>query len=209
LKVLQEKYIPVIFPDQYKEHKTRNILMVKFSYLEGNPFFVFVNHWPSRRSGEKESDDFRLWTAKILKTQTDSVFSTDKNARIIIVGDFNDEPFDESIKYGLGVKLTLDNAIPGNLYNLSANFIKNQKTGTHKFQGQWLIFDQIIVSGSLLNESKGLSTKPEKAKVFNAPFLMQTDNRNLGFSLFRTYSGRKYIGGYSDHLPVYLDLFIK
>jgi predicted extracellular nuclease len=209
LKLAQKKYIPVIFPEKYKEHKTRNILLAKFLINGSHPFYVFVNHWPSRRSGEKESDNFRFWTAKILKMQTDSIFANDINARIIIVGDFNDEPNDESIKTHLAVSLTCEDAKSGNLYNLSADFLKNQKTGTLKFQGQWLTFDQIIVSGALLNSSKGLSTSPMHAKVFDAPFILQTDNRNLGYIPFRTYSGRKYTGGYSDHLPVYIDLFLK
>lgn len=209
LKLIQEKYIPIVFSEKYKDHKTRNILSVKFSYNGKDTFFVFVNHWPSRRKGEKESDEFRLFVAKILKSKTDSLFRNNLNSKIIITGDFNDEPNDECLRLGLSAIFPADNAKPGNLYNLSTNFLKNQKTGTHKFDGQWFTFDQFIVSGSLLNNSKGLNTSPALVKVFAAPFILQTDNRNLGFKPFRTYSGRKYIGGYSDHLPVYIDLYLK
>lgn len=209
LKTLQEKYIPVTFPEPYQNHATRNILSVKFCYNNTDTFYIIINHWPSRRNGEKETENFRLMVAKILKNETDSIFRKNANSKIIIMGDFNDEPFDESIRYGLNANPINDHIKSNSLYNLSTNFTKADKTGTLKFQGQWLVFDQIITSGGLLNAKKGLYTAPNQAHIFSSTFILKSDNHNLGFSPFRTYSGMKYTGGYSDHLPIYIDLLLK
>jgi hypothetical protein len=85
--------------------------------------------------------------------------------------------------------------------------MKRMNGGTHKFQGKWAILDQFMVSGNLLSEGNGLCTSPVSARIFNAPFLMEEDDRFLGGKPARTYSGPRYTGGFADHLPVYLDVW--
>ena len=81
--------------------------------------------------------------------------------------------------------------------------------GTHKHAGDWGVLDQIIVSGNLLNENSNFHTRMEDVHIFDADFLLADDLKYLGKQPFRTYIGMKYNGGFSDHLPVYLDFFIK
>ena len=91
-------------------------------------------------------------------------------------------------------------------------FVENKKLGfegTLKHQYNWQIFDQIIVSNSLINNNKGLLYRQNSAQIFHADFLFEKDETYGGVKLFRTYVGPKYFGGYSDHLPVYIDLIFK
>lgn len=209
LKVLESKPIYIRFPKYLGEHQTRHILQCKFLYHQTDTFFVFVNHWPSRRSGNTDTEKLRLFTAQQLKNQTDSIFNKNQRAKIIIVGDFNDEPGNNSLTSGLKVHNQLDNVSYHALYNLSVDFLNKYNTGTHKFDGQWLTFDQIIVSGALLLDKNDLHSDTAGARVFNNSFILIPDKKNMGFRPNRTYSGFKYTGGFSDHLPVYLDLLIK
>jgi hypothetical protein len=93
------------------------------------------------------------------------------------------------------------------LYNLSFNYYNPKKIGTHKFRAKWEIFDQVIVSGNLLNAKTCLFAQKENAGIYSPDFLLEADENNLGYRLFKTYAGMRYLGGYSDHLPVYIDLF--
>ena len=94
------------------------------------------------------------------------------------------------------------------LYNLSHQFMKNSSIGTYKYQGRWQVFDQFIVSGNLINGDNDLYTSLSGANIFKENYLIEEDKTNTGGRPFRTYLGPIYHGGISDHLPVYLDLFI-
>lgn len=207
LKLLKNEPIGIDFPKKYKNLKTRNILMA--SFLAGaDTLYVFANHWPSRRSGELESEFFRIFVAQTLKTEINALLHSNPRAKIIILGDFNDEPQDKSLKEGLEALPVSQHSVNNKLYNLSYYYLNPRKIGTHKFRAKWEIFDQVIVSGNLLNASKGLFTRKENAAIYAPDFLLNPDERNLGYRLFQTYSGMRYQGGYSDHLPVYIDIFI-
>jgi predicted extracellular nuclease len=204
LKLLSNKPIIINFPRPYENHKTRNILMAKF-LIDADTLHVFVNHWPSRRAGEMESEFFRVFVARKLKEQVDSLLQVNKKAKILIMGDLNDEPIDKSLKEGLEalpVSQTINNS---KLYNLSYYYANSKQIGTHKFKAKWEIFDQIIVSGNLLNATEGLHCQKQSGTIFSADFILQTDERNLGYRPFQTYAGMKYLGGFSDHLPVFVD----
>lgn len=206
---LNQDFIAVKWPKNIGSGTTRDILYVKGLTNEHDTLHIFVNHWPSRWSGQMETEEKRIYVAKLVKHHCDSILKSDKSANIIIMGDLNDHPTDKSLVYGLEAQSEYDNIKHNKLYNLSYYLQEIKKLGTHKFQGQWGILDQIIVSGALLDSSNLLHTTLEDAHVYNADFLLCPDEGNTGKQVFRTYLGYKYQGGYSDHLPTYIDLHRK
>jgi hypothetical protein len=133
------------------------------------------------------------------------LFHEYNSPKIIVVGDFNDNPTDESINDILAAVSVNDKIYKSGLYNLSSNW-SDSNLGTLKYQAQWDVFDQIIVSGSLLNAEAGFSTSQQNASIVQLPFLLEEDDRYGGIKPFRTYNGFQYLGGFSDHLPVLLKL---
>ncbi len=184
---------------------TRDILYVKGIAGISDTLHIFVNHWPSRWGGQASSEPYRNYTAFVLRSLTDSIFSENPNASIIIMGDFNDEPEDVSLKKFLGAGFEYDDPEAGNLYNISHSDNRNRQ-GSLKFQGEWFLFDQFIVSGSLLDGTAGLQTCARSVKVYVNRFLLVQDKIWFGYKPFRSYEGYRYTGGYSDHLPVIMDL---
>ncbi|MDP4209327.1 MAG: hypothetical protein Q8928_10995 [Bacteroidota bacterium] len=209
-KLLSQQPLHISFKNS-PNRKTRDILMVKLKFPGecGDTLFLFVNHWPSRRGGEIESEDSRVEVAQLLKHKTDSLLRKKASAKIIIMGDFNDEPDNSSLTQYLQAQTSFSRIVVSELYNLTAGSVSSQTPGTHKFSGQWSTFDQLIVSGGLLLSSGCLSAKASGAHIYNGDFLFQPDARNLGKKLFPTFSGPQYLGGFSDHLPVYLDVLLQ
>ena len=144
--------------------------------------------------------------AEKLRQKVDSVFINSGNANIVIMGDFNDYPSNSSITEILKAIPPTDNFQPESLYNL-ASVLQSRGKGSHKFQGEWGMLDQMIVSGQLLNPLSSISTTPNDMQVFEADFLLENDEAFLGKKPFRTYNGMTYQGGYADHLPVVLNLW--
>ncbi|MCF0206006.1 MAG: endonuclease, partial [Bacteroidales bacterium] len=206
---ISEIFIPVVWPKNIGSGSTRDILYVKGIANKKDTLHIFVNHWPSRYSGQKESEPKRIFVAELVKHICDSILDVENDANIVIMGDLNDYPTDKSLIYGLKAQTEYENVKHGNLYNLSYYLQETKKLGTHKFHGQWGILDQIIVSGSLLDTANSVFTSLKDAHVYNADFLLVPDESYSGKQVFRTYLGYKYQGGYSDHLPTYIDLFRK
>jgi predicted extracellular nuclease len=204
-KPLTYKAVKVVFPFS-PESATRDILYVKGISKNKDTLHVFVNHWPSRWGGQLESENRRMHAAKTLRNEVDSIFKINPNAKIVITGDFNDYPENKSIKEILNAKINYENPRSNELYNLSSFLEQTKKIGSHKHEGNWGVLDQIIVSGALLNAQSGLKSAKENAHIFSADFLLIDDETYTGKKNFRTYLGYKYLGGYSDHLPVFLDL---
>jgi predicted extracellular nuclease len=128
-----------------------------------------------------------------------------KSPKIVIVGDFNDNPEDENLSEVLRAGKVEPTIEDEKLYNLFFG-MKRDNQGSLKFQSQWFIFDQIIVSGSLLSANSGFMVKPENAKILALPYLLEDDDKFGGKKPFRTYYGFTYQGGFSDHLPILLKL---
>ena len=192
------------------KYKTRDILYAKFFDRRGDTLHVFVNHWPSRYGGERETIKLRALAANTLKHKVDSLFNLPlPTPKIIIMGDFNDTPEDPSIIEVLGAKSLSHLENLDCLVNLFSNNKSLGFSGTLKHQYTWQIFDQIIVSNYLISNNKGLQYKPNSAQIFHADFLFEKDETYGGVKLFRTYVGPKYFVGYSDHLPVFIDLIFK
>ena len=201
---LNHKAIPAGMPG-VKGYQTRELLYVNGVLPTADTLHVFVCHFPSRSGGESATEARRLHAASILRMQVDSILSTNKKAKIILMGDFNDNPDNESLKEVLQAHYPEGDYISDKLYNLSWPLFK-QGVGTLKYQGVWSTFDQIIVSGDLLlSESNSFHCRPEPFRVFDASFLLEDDLQYLGKKPFRTYHGMKYQGGFSDHLPVVLE----
>jgi endonuclease/exonuclease/phosphatase family metal-dependent hydrolase len=200
VKPLSYGYIPVLNEKQ-EQQQTREILYAEFLLPGEDTVHVFFNHWPSRYGGQTETEVFRYQAANALKQATEKVQQKSPSAKIVIMGDFNDEPKNRSLKEVLQA-VEYETFKNGNeLVNLSYNW----KQGTIKFRQTWSVFDQIIVSGNLLNP-RGRHTSPNLAKVVALPFLFEDDPKFKGKRLNRTYIGFKYNGGFSDHLPLLLKL---
>ncbi len=204
--LISKKAIPINWPKHIGTGTTRDILYVCGVTNLADTLHIFVNHWPSRWGGQLETEEKRMYVAGLVKHSTDSIFKTNKNANIIIMGDLNDYPTDRSLTESLQAQTTYDNIKSNKLYNLSYYLQVIKKQGTHKYQGQWGILDQMIVSGALLSGEGKVFTSLEDAHIYSADFLLEPDEKYTGQQVKRTYIGFKYHGGYSDHLPVYLDL---
>lgn len=186
---------------------TRDILYVK-TLLGGDTCHVFINHWPSRSSGQLDTEKDRFLAAGQLRRSTDSVLLRNPDAKILIMGDFNDEPGDESLMVKLNARVKQKESFSPGLYNLACvSDTRELVQGTLKYQGVWNIFDQIIVSAGMLTDTQGIHAKPDGFTIVNNLFLLEPDATYAGYKPFRTYSGYIYKGGFSDHLPVYIDVF--
>ncbi len=180
---------------------TRSILHATLKSTDGVTRHFFVNHWPSRRGGAEKSEDSRIAAAMRLKTETDKVFQEDAKANIVIMGDFNDEPTDKSIvDYLKAPSYSCPAAalVPSDqLFNIAA-VKKSKGEGSYKYQGQWNMIDQMIISGNLANTGYVC----DSYNIFNPEFMQQKGGKYEGSSL-PTFGGKKYLGGYSDHFPIY------
>lgn len=169
---------------------TRDILLVR-GLFDNEKIHVIVNHWSSRREGEKETEYRRLKSSTKLSAIIETIRKEDAHAKIVVMGDFNDEPFSNSMRV-LEETNQLHNAM---------KTIRSYSRGTTIHHRRWNLFDQILLS---INFFKGSENKWEflKADIFDADYLKIFRGRYKG-TPFRTYVGRKYTGGYSDHFPVY------
>jgi hypothetical protein len=201
---LHHEAIPIRFPDD-PNSRTRDVLYVKGTVFRKDTLHIFVNHWPSRAGGQAESAPKRMFVAKTIRAKVDSLFSVNADACILITGDFNDEPEDESILTGLNAKTDPLTVSSHDLLNGMYPYL-GKFTGTEKHQGHWHLLDQFIFSEGLLHPGKGLSVNSGRGYIFDGAWLLEPDNRFMGIMPFRTYAGPRYLGGYSDHLPVYIDL---
>ena len=203
-KYLHHDCIRLNFPDN-PEKRTRDILYVAGQVITGDTLDIFVCHFPSRRGGELESEPDRLYAASVVREKVDSLMVIREKANILIMGDFNDEPTNKSISVTMNAS-----GIPNgnNLYNLFHSVQKKSRIGSYKFKEQWNFLDQMIVSGNLLEQSNSFRVLPETAGIFQKAFLLTDDITNGGKRPKKTFHGYKYEGGYSDHLPIYVDFVI-
>jgi len=194
-------FVPL--PDENdKPHYTRDVLYI-YGLLNGEPVHVFVNHWPSRRGGEEASAPNRAIAASVCKHSIDSITKINQNAKIILMGDLNDDPVSASVVKVLNAKCDLNNITQGDLYNPWCDYYK-KGNGTLAFNDSWNLFDQIMLSSAFIEKNqKGLFFK--QAKIFSKPWMIQQNGRYKGYPK-RTYDFNKYIGGYSDHFPTYVEL---
>jgi len=193
---------------------SRDILHVWGKVISNDTLDIFICHFPSRYGGEVESQWHRYNAAQTLRSLCDSIHLIRQSSQIIIMGDFNDTPEDFSIKKVLGVqKLSKANDRPKQkesliLYNLFSELPVNSIPGSHKYQGEWSQLDQIMISSNINNSQNSIRLVPESIQIFSPSFLLTKDKTWRGTRPKRTYYGFKYEGGFSDHLPLTVDLLI-
>ncbi|MFH4966730.1 endonuclease/exonuclease/phosphatase family protein [Gaetbulibacter sp. M240] len=188
-----------------KREFTRDQLVVS-GQLDGEVIHLIVNHWPSRRGGEKQSGYKRLAAAKLTKRITDSLLIKDPYAKIIIMGDLNDDPTSYSLKKGLQSKGKTSRLGLSSIYNPYEKFFR-QGLGTTAYRDAWSLFDQILMSRSLVDKNyKGFQFY--KAGIYNKRYIVTPDGRYKGYPL-RSWGNRGFTDGFSDHFPVYIYLIKK
>jgi predicted extracellular nuclease len=172
---------------------TRDILLVSGLFLD-EPVHFLVNHWPSRRTGDIETEYKRITASSNLQAIVSTLKENITNAKIIIMGDFNDDPASNSIE-----QLVANQS----LFNPMETLLSiDRGTTSHNFE--WNLFDQIIITHNFL-ERQSNTLRFVKADIYDADFLKQMDGKYKG-TPYRTYVGKRYKGGYSDHFPVYMIL---
>lgn len=193
-KVLNYKTLK--FPKE--GYDTRDVLHVTGEYF-GDTLHVFVNHWPSRFGGQA---DMRQLAAERVRGEVDDLLKMNKQAKIVIMGDFNDDPINKSIKKVLGASDKYKKLDEGELYNPSADVFK-QGVGTLFYRGAWNLFDQIIVSQGMLTDAEGISYQQGTFSIFGPDWMRQKSGAYAG-APNRSFGGGAYLGGYSDHFPTYI-----
>lgn len=182
-----------IFDEAGDRDYTRDILLVR-GLFEGLELHVIVNHWPSRRAGNNETEHKRKAAALYVEIIIKKIKAENPDSKIIIMGDFNDDPSNKSVKQLVNNQ---------GLFNPMETLISINR-GTTVHNGQWNLFDQIIISTNFF-ESKRKSLRYVNADIYDADFLKQAEGKYKG-TPYRTYVGKRYKGGYSDHFPVYIIL---
>ncbi len=178
---------------------TRDQLLVT-GFLDGEEIHLIVNHWPSRSGGEKKSSPLREAAGALNRKIIDSLQRINPDAKVITMGDLNDGPYNNSVKIALGAKAQKAYVPPFGMYNPFDEMAK-KGMGTIAHRDAWDIFDQIIVSKSLL-QTDFSSFQYWKAGIYNKPFLIQTSGQFKGYPL--RHSATEI--GFSDHFPVYIYL---
>ena len=186
-----------------KRNYTRDQLVVS-GLLDNELIHVIVNHWPSRSGGEERSRAGRMAAAELNKKIIDSLQNKYKNAKIITMGDFNDDPHDDSMKKILNAKKHIEDVKTNGIYNPMEVILSDQGIGSNAYRDVWQLFDQILVTEPFLNK-KYDSYQFYKAGIFNKSYLINKAGRYKGYP-FRSFSWGSFTGGYSDHLPPYIYL---
>ncbi len=187
--------------------RTRDVVLM-WGKIEGEQFCFMVAHWPSRSGGQAASDPKRRAAAKVMRDAADSIHRANPACKVVMMGDFNDDPFDPSIAEVLNAKQKTKELKEGDLFNPFWSMLK-AGYGTLAYQDAWNIFDNIVVSENLVNARAGelrlqKGTHPKfYGNIYRASFLFQQSGQYKGYPL-RTFVGNDFQGGYSDHLPVYI-----
>jgi hypothetical protein len=185
-KPYQYKTFSLKDPNHFQDYATRDILLVK-GQLKAQWVYILVNHWPSRRGGSNLAKKNRIWAATTCKRIMDSIRLVDPNAFWIVMGDFNDNPTNKSVR-----TLDLDNPfLP----------LFKQGQGSLAFRDSWNLFDQILLSRNW--ETPKSQLNHYKSIIYKTPDMIETQGRYAGYPK-RTWNGDQFRGGYSDHFPVAL-----
>ncbi len=206
----REEFLEVI-TEEFLELKlgahvySRDIVYVQFRLANGESLHVYVNHWPSRREGRLSSEYKRMKAAELIRDHLDDLFERDENAKVLVMGDFNDYPNNNSLVKGLKSDSILDQLDSAELFNLAYK-MHSRGLGTYYFRREWGMLDQMLVSQALIKADTGCAVDQENFGIFDADWLLYSNSKNKHSRPNRTYGGNKYYGGYSDHLPIYIKL---
>ena len=193
-----------LFKDDGKPYTTRDQLLVT-GLLDDEIIHVIVNHWPSRRGGEQKSRPSREKAAALNVEIIEDLKKEYPNPKVIIMGDFNDDPTNTSLHKILKAKGKKRTLKPNDIYNPMDNMFR-RGLGTLGYRDNINLFDQILLTAPLVTAKKEFNTyKLYKANIFNPRYLTQKKGRYKGYP-YRSWSGATFTGGYSDHYPVYIYL---
>ncbi len=199
-KLESSKLVPYIYPDNDTTYATRGFLLAS-GKLSGENVHVIVNHWPSRGA----VSFYRELGGTQVRAIKDSLMQADPDAKVIIMGDFNDDPIDPSMTKALGAINKLENVKNADdLYNPWYDMLYKTGQGTLLYDGKWNLFDQIVFTGNLLGNDRS-TLKYYKNEVFLRNYLIQQEGRYKGNPL-RTHGSGVWLNGYSDHLPAIIYL---
>ncbi len=202
-EVIYSKPIPVVDVTD-TDFKTRDILLVKGVIKDMDTVFFLMNHFPSKRLGYV-SYKKRMLAVTVLGNTLDTIVQSNPNCKMVVMGDFNDTPFDDCIVKGLQVLPDKKDWGNNTMINLMVDVPLGK--GTYKYQGWWSCIDQIMITKNLYPDySTSMEVVGGIANIYSPNFLLIRDNKFLGMKLYRTYTGPKYHGGFSDHLPIYIDI---
>ena len=204
-KILGQKFLTVDV-SKYEDKPTRDIVMVQAIAGKNDTLDIFLNHWPSRREGKEISEPKRIIAATVLKQAVDSLLLRNPKAKILIMGDLNDNPPDKSIAQVLKAEESV-NTNSNALYDCDYNFDWKRGEGTEFYKGQWSRFIQIIVSSSLIQNQQNPKGGFDDVHIFKPDWLLILDPTYQQMIPKRTFEDDSKIG-FSDHLPVYIEIKI-
>lgn len=200
---LKHEAINIQFPWD-EEYTTRDILYVTGVLNQTDTLHLFVNHWPSRRGGMEKSEKNRVFVAEQLKKSITKIQEKNAEAKIIIMGDFNDEPNNKSVKETLAATNDTNTTDSEGLYNLMYDLQENGK-GSYLYRGTWNMLDNLVVSNSLLKQGNGFFTTHSSGEIYREKWICYKTPAGV-YAPSRSYAGPKYYGGFSDHFPVLFKL---
>ena len=191
------------------DFRTRGIVTM-WGTIDGEPFLFMVSHWPSRLGGQQASAFKRNAVARQMRAIADSVLKVNPATKIVAMGDFNDDPTDESVEVYLGSKTSLKKLQPGDFYTPFADMLK-AGLGTLAYRDTWNLFDNIVLTENLACGTTGklrIVKDPNKktkyyGNIFKPSYLIQKEGQFKGYPL-RSFVGNNFQGGFSDHLPVFI-----
>ncbi|MEO0468897.1 MAG: endonuclease/exonuclease/phosphatase family protein [Bacteroidota bacterium] len=188
------------------DYTSRKVLWVK-GQMNGQTIHLLVNHWPSRRGGQEESEPRRTVVAEQVRKIVDEIYTKEKDANVILMGDFNDDPFNKSIVEVMRAKKSPDNIGETELYNATASLHQPADQGTLTYKGKWNLFDQMLLSQDLVNGQNGLQYVKGSTTI-HGPEVLQVGGNGRAKDMPRRaiYRGEFQENGYSDHFGVYLTL---
>ena len=201
-KVTESRAVPLMIyeTDDTTRIYTRDILLVGGEF-DGEQLYVMVNHWPSRRGGEAASARLRNAGALVCKNLTDSLRAANPAAKVVIMGDLNDDPTSPSVAQVLAATGKKNRVRKGGFYSPMWEFYR-KGMGSNAWRDAWSLFDQVVLSDNWLNERQP-GYRFYQAYIFNPNYLVQKTGHFIGYP-YRTFAGDTYLGGYSDHFPVYM-----
>ena len=185
--------------------RTREVLYAKTVFRKDTLHF-FVCHFPSMIGGEKKSEWKRCKVASVVRHKVDSLLMKNLEAKIVIMGDLNGKSNTQAQREVLKAMDVKGKVKAGELYHTGSYLLKKSEIGTYRYQGNWQTIDQILVSSGLLNGKKGIQME-RQMKVGAEDFLLEEDKTYFGKKPYPSYKGLRYVGGYSDHLPIYITLY--
>jgi predicted extracellular nuclease len=202
ITVTHSEPVPVTLPTG---RPTRDILYVKAIFAQTD-LHLFVNHWPSKYGGAEKSIPLRAAAGQTLRKKVESILVKDGHSEIVIMGDLNDEPIDPSVSIHLGASMDLDQIGKGEsiLWNVMKPWHRNKEGSTYKYSGKDMVYDHLIISPGLTDNLR-LKWVQNSAGVFDGEKYRQHGGKYDGYP-FRFWAGNRLLGGYSDHMPIYLKI---